>query len=219
MKDITPLFPQYNNQVSEQIKYPTIYLPPQEKVWKLDAKSCIVSISWRCFLFPKSPWFYHLDLLKHWLLDWFLVFNAAFSNISAISWWPVLVVEEAGVPGENHRTWASNWKTLSLVAASRVHPFCNPGGVFFFQSHHGFITWTCWIHYNFWVFFCLNKQGPGGSELDYLTTHTSLSPIRRGFVPGFVNYKKGALDSQPQVIKYPGIEMTGLLGCIMGLMW
>ena len=24
-----------------------------------------------------------------------------------------------------------------------------------------------------------------------LTTHTSLSPIRRGFAPGFVNYKKG----------------------------
>jgi hypothetical protein len=32
-----------------------------------------------------------------------LVFNATFSNISAISWRPVLVVEEAGVPGENHR--------------------------------------------------------------------------------------------------------------------
>jgi hypothetical protein len=27
--------------------------------------------------------------------------------------------------------------------------------------------------------------------LDYLTTHTSLSPIRRGFAPGFVNYQKG----------------------------
>jgi len=26
--------------------------------------------------------------------------------------------------------------------------------------------------------------------VDYLTTHTSLSPIRRGFAPGFVNYKK-----------------------------
>jgi hypothetical protein len=36
--------------------------------------------------------------------------------------------------------------------------------------------------------------------LDYLTTHTSLSPIRRGFAHGFVNYKKGALDSQSQVI-------------------
>jgi hypothetical protein len=36
----------------------------------------------------------------------------------------------------------------------------------------------------------------------YLTTHTSLSPIRRGFASGFVNYKKGAHDSQPQVIKF-----------------
>jgi len=24
-------------------------------------------------------------------------------------WRPVLVVEEAGVPRENHRPWASNW--------------------------------------------------------------------------------------------------------------
>jgi hypothetical protein len=27
--------------------------------------------------------------------------------------------------------------------------------------------------------------------LDYLTTHTSLSPIWHGFAPGFVSYKKG----------------------------
>jgi hypothetical protein len=27
--------------------------------------------------------------------------------------------------------------------------------------------------------------------LEYLTTHSSLSPTRRGFAPGFVNYKKG----------------------------
>ena len=33
----------------------------------------------------------------------FLVFYATFSNISAISWQPVLVVEEAGVHGEKHR--------------------------------------------------------------------------------------------------------------------
>ena len=32
-------------------------------------------------------------------------------------------------------------------------------------------------------------EGPGGSM--NLTAHTSLSPIRRGFAPGFVNYKKG----------------------------
>ena len=38
----------------------------------------------------------------------FLSFNTTFNNISAISWRPVSV-EEAGVPGENHRPWASNW--------------------------------------------------------------------------------------------------------------
>ena len=26
--------------------------------------------------------------------------------------------------------------------------------------------------------------------MDYITTHTSLSPIRREFIPGFVNYQK-----------------------------
>ena len=36
----------------------------------------------------------------------FWCFNATFSSISTISWWPVLVVEEAR---ENHRPWASNW--------------------------------------------------------------------------------------------------------------
>ena len=49
--------------------------------------------------------------------------NATFSNILAISWRPVLLVEEAGVAGENQRLWACNWSTLSLAAASRVHHF------------------------------------------------------------------------------------------------
>ena len=38
--------------------------------------------------------------------------------------------------------------------------------------------------------------------MDYLTTHTSLSPISRGFALGFVKCKKGALDSQPQMMKF-----------------
>ena len=39
----------------------------------------------------------------------FLVLNATFSNISAISWRPVLMEEETRVPGKNHRPWAINW--------------------------------------------------------------------------------------------------------------
>ena len=37
-----------------------------------------------------------------------IVFSATLNNISAISWWSVLLVEETGVPGENHRTAGSH---------------------------------------------------------------------------------------------------------------
>ena len=36
-------------------------------------------------------------------LVWFMVFNATFNNISVISWWSVLLVEETEVSGENQR--------------------------------------------------------------------------------------------------------------------
>ena len=37
-----------------------------------------------------------------------MVFNTTFNNISVISWWSVLLVEETGAPGENHRPTASH---------------------------------------------------------------------------------------------------------------
>ena len=42
-----------------------------------------------------------------------MVFNATFNNISVISWQSVLLVEETGIPGENHRPVASHRQTLS----------------------------------------------------------------------------------------------------------
>ena len=42
------------------------------------------------------------------LVGWFMVFNATFNNISVISWRSVLLVEETGVPGENHVPVASH---------------------------------------------------------------------------------------------------------------
>ena len=63
-------------------------------------------------------------LTFHWLVDhpllflqlflaetvmvWFMVFNATFNNISVISWRSVLLVEETGVPEENHQPVASH---------------------------------------------------------------------------------------------------------------
>jgi hypothetical protein len=37
-----------------------------------------------------------------------MVFNATFNNISVISWLSVLLEEEIGVPGENHRPVTSH---------------------------------------------------------------------------------------------------------------
>jgi hypothetical protein len=55
------------------------------------------------YIFNLKPekWLFSLFYTKYDLI--FLVFNATFSNISDISWRPVLVVEDVGVPGESHR--------------------------------------------------------------------------------------------------------------------
>jgi hypothetical protein len=42
-----------------------------------------------------------------------MVYNVTFNNISVISWRSVLLVEETGVPGENHQPVASYCQTLS----------------------------------------------------------------------------------------------------------
>ena len=47
-----------------------------------------------------------------------MMFNATFNNISVISWWSVLLVEETGVPGVNHRPVASHCQTLSHNVSS-----------------------------------------------------------------------------------------------------
>jgi len=42
-----------------------------------------------------------------------MVFNVTCNNISVKLWWSVLLMEETGVPRENHRPVASHWQTLS----------------------------------------------------------------------------------------------------------
>jgi len=48
--------------------------------------------------------------------DWFMVFNATFNNISAVSWWSVLLVEETGDPRRKPLT--CHLQTLSHNVAS-----------------------------------------------------------------------------------------------------
>ena len=61
-------------------------------------------------MFNKNPHYTIIDkcLIKH---VGGMVFNATFNNILVISWQSVLLVEETGVPGENH------WPCLSSTPA------------------------------------------------------------------------------------------------------
>jgi hypothetical protein len=65
----------------------------------------------------------HEDLSKIYNDDLVMVFNATFNNISVISWRSVLLVDETGVSGENHRHAASNYQILShnVVSSTPRH--------------------------------------------------------------------------------------------------
>jgi hypothetical protein len=56
-------------------------------------------------------------------LGWFTLFNATLHTISDISWRSVLLMEETGVPRENHQPAASHCQTLShnVVSSSSRH--------------------------------------------------------------------------------------------------
>jgi hypothetical protein len=61
-----------------------------------------------------------INTLIHTFRVKFMVLNAIFNNISAILWRSVLLVEEFGVPGENHWPAASHWQTSSTNVVSNT---------------------------------------------------------------------------------------------------
>jgi len=69
------------------------------------------------------------------------VFNNTFNNISVISWRSVLLVEETGVSGENHRPDTSHWQTLSHNVASST---TRHDDRVFYWSHKSSFHGDCW---------------------------------------------------------------------------
>jgi hypothetical protein len=80
---------------------------------------------------PEKFWYKHkqMEILKLHIFHMFFLIdceyrvmvmflNTAFNNISVISWRSVLLVEETGIPVENHRPVASHWQTLSHSVVS-----------------------------------------------------------------------------------------------------
>jgi hypothetical protein len=87
---------------------PWYYSSSTKKTYHHDIAEILLKVALNIIRQPviiNSTEFFVHHYMIDWLIDW-LCFDATFVNISAISWRPVLVVEEAG---ENHRPWASNW--------------------------------------------------------------------------------------------------------------
>jgi hypothetical protein len=63
--------------------------------------------------------------------------NATFNYISVISWWSVCLVEETGVPGENHRPVTSHWLSCFCVSYLCIR----------------FVFFTLYIYVRFILFF------------------------------------------------------------------
>jgi hypothetical protein len=85
----------------------------------LEIISCCFHVIW-CLIVSRL--YYTYSNLVLCLLNFvcFMVFNTPFNNISVISWRTVLL-EETGVPRENHHPVASHWRTLSHNVVSSTH--------------------------------------------------------------------------------------------------
>ena len=76
-----------------------------------------------------------------------MVLNITFNTISVISWLSVLLVEETGVPGENHRLVASHWQTSGMLEVHCTYRYIYSNYFYFL-----FFSLVIWRRY-FWILF------------------------------------------------------------------
>jgi hypothetical protein len=107
-----------NNLMQLWISLDYVFLLEKSR-WKIYIHR--ISTFTRQFWYYSGPFKIWRLLLPKWV-RWIMLFNATFNNISVISWLSVLLVEETGVPWEDHRPAASHWQTLSHnVVSSTPH--------------------------------------------------------------------------------------------------
>ena len=160
-------------------------------------------------LFFRFFWIFWIFLIRFWLVKTY-----------QYGWHSSVLSHHVLGTAECHESYCNKgW-------GNHIWSFFRRGVRIFFTISHTATRALPWPYMDFWTYKFCGRSVPGWGytpiwELgvsmalyEDATTprvfgvHTKshslllLSPIRRGFAPGFVNYKKGALDSQPQVIKF-----------------
>jgi len=121
-----------------------------------------------------------------------MVFNTTFNNISVITWQSVLLVEETGVPGENHCPVARHWQTLShnvvlsTLRLSRVRTLLHSKFKQFYyrrlliSSHKRKTTTSKFssIHYFCLIWRCMNENTPSNQNCKTSTNFIGVLSIQ-----------------------------------------
>jgi hypothetical protein len=92
---------------------------PESTLTTRTCKVFFVVVKWICWYASCLHRLLH-TVFYYESLVWIMVLNATFNNISVISWWSVLLVEETRVPGENNRPVANYWPLFHIMLY-RVH--------------------------------------------------------------------------------------------------
>ena len=114
---------------------PGTLVSPTTKTDRHDITEILLKVTLNIITLHANPFYliYCFEMNTPWIqlnigwVRWFMVFYSTFNNISVISWRSVLLVEETGVHGENHRPVASHWQTLSYNVVLSTP--CHEGGL------------------------------------------------------------------------------------------
>ena len=100
-----------------------------------------------------------------------MVFKATFNNISVITWWSVLLVEETGGPGENHRPAQVTDKLYHIML------YTSP-----------------WLRFELTTTVVIGTDCIGSCKSYYRTITATTAPYCSGFFMRILNYQMSAIN-------------------------
>ena len=107
-----------------------------------------------------------LSCCNLWFIFRLMVFNTTFNNISVISWWQVLFVEETEVPGENHWTAARHKQIYYISCIEYTSP---------------------WVGLELTTLVLIGTDCTGKCKSNYSTIMTMTTPAINGTLRTYIN--------------------------------